>query len=225
MGRTRYCVRPEGAVEALPEIGGTKAVKLDRLAALAPDLVLANQEENRREDIEQLRRARVPVALFFPRDVPSTAAYIRQLAALLEAKPAGEAMASELEALVQEPLPQAAAVAYLIWRKPWMVASSGTFIDSLLRAGGLRNVFAERGAPYPAIEAQELAQLDPDAVLLSSEPFPFAEKHRVELAEASGLPPERFRFVDGQLLSWHGVRTLEGLRYARQLGQELGTEG
>ena len=188
-------------------------------------MVLANQEENRREDIEQLRRARVPVALFFPRDVPSTAAYIRQLAALLEAKPAGEAMASELEALVQEPLPQAAAVAYLIWRKPWMVASSGTFIDSLLRAGGLRNVFAERGAPYPAIEAQELAQLDPDAVLLSSEPFPFAEKHRVELAEASGLPPERFRFVDGQLLSWHGVRTLEGLRYARQLGQELGTEG
>jgi ABC-type Fe3+-hydroxamate transport system substrate-binding protein len=104
--------------------------------------------------------------------------------------------------------------AYLIWRKPWMSVNADTFVDDLLRLAGGRNVLADRAERYPTFEPEDLAALDPDVVLLSSEPFPFREKHADELAELTGLSRARFRIVDGELLSWHGSRTPAGIDYA-----------
>jgi ABC-type Fe3+-hydroxamate transport system substrate-binding protein len=110
--------------------------------------------------------------------------------------------------------------AYLIWRKPWMTVNADTFAHALFAQAGGVNVFAERQPRYPEITPEELAAADPDAVFLCTEPFPFEEKHRVELSELTGLPLERFRIADGEYLSWHGSRTPDGIDYAESLLRE-----
>ncbi len=107
--------------------------------------------------------------------------------------------------------------AYLIWRRPWMAVRDDTFVSALLDQAGGENVFAGADARYPVVTAAALGAADPDLVLLSSEPFPFADAHADELAAESGLPRGRFVLADGELLSWHGARTAEGVDYAAAL--------
>jgi len=233
VGRTRYCVHPADRVGDVEEVGGTKGPKIDRIRELEPDLVLLNEEENRKEDAEALTALGLRVESFLPSDVPTTAAYIQRLGELLGKSSEGAALAAELLGLHRDLQEEAEAdshpddrpsCVYLIWRKPWMAAGRSTFISALLEAGGMANSVSS-GERYPELTAGELAALDPEVVLLSSEPFPFAQKHRDELASATGLPASRFTLVDGELLSWHGVRTLAGLRYAKELAQGLRQQG
>ena len=225
VGRTRYCVRPVGLVDAIPEVGGTKRPNLERVVSLRPDLVLCNQEENRREDAESLERAGLRVVSYFPRDLPGTAVYIEALGRDLGCGPAGTCLAEALRGEIDRGGPSGPPVryAYLIWRKPWMAVGTDTFISRLLAAAGFENAIVG-GERYPALSPEALGDLDVEVVLLSSEPFPFAERHRDELAAVVGCDRARVVLVDGQLLSWHGVRTINGLRYARSLRAELGTE-
>src|SRR3712207_2018000 len=195
-GRTKFCVHPEGAVEAIEKVGGTKNPKIDRIIALAPDLVLLNEEENRREDAEALAAAGVRCHVSFPRDVDDTARMVRDIGGALDRREEAERIASDIErraARVRGAARRAPAVryAYLIWRKPWMVAGGDTFVAAMLALPGGVNVFAERSERYPTVTPDDLAAADPDAVLLSSEPFPFKEKHAEELSAATGLPRQR----------------------------------
>jgi ABC-type Fe3+-hydroxamate transport system substrate-binding protein len=222
VGRTKFCVHPADRVAAVPSVGGTKNPKIDRVVALAPDLVLLNEEENRREDAEALQAAGVACHVSFPKTVPETAAMVRSIAAALDAREAGEHIAADIEgrlARVRARVGDAPPVrwAYLIWRRPWMTVNGDTFVSAMLTAAGGENVFADRTLRYPTVEPTELAAADPALVLLASEPFPFAEPHADELAAATGLPRERFRLVDGELLSWHGSRTACGIDYAAEL--------
>jgi ABC-type Fe3+-hydroxamate transport system substrate-binding protein len=107
--------------------------------------------------------------------------------------------------------------AYLIWREPWMTVNDDTFIGAMLALAGGRNVFGGEGERYPTVTLDRLRAASPDVVLLSSEPFPFAEKHVAELAAAAGWPASRFALVDGELLSWHGSRTPAGIDYAESI--------
>jgi ABC-type hemin transport system substrate-binding protein len=104
--------------------------------------------------------------------------------------------------------------AYLIWREPWMTVNSDTFVAALLENAGGVNVFADMVDRYPAITLEQLRDAGTDAVLLSTEPFPFAERHIEEIAARTGLTRERIMIVDGELLSWHGSRTPRGIVYA-----------
>ena len=227
VGRTRFCHTPAAGVARVPRLGGTKNPRVERIAALAPDLVLMNEEENRREDAEALQAAGVPLHVSFPRDAAGTAAMIRSLGAALDAALAAEALAADLERRAAAVRARAAARraagtapvrwAYLIWRRPWMAVRDDTFVSALLDAAGGENVFAGAAARYPAVDAAALAAAAPDLVLLASEPFPFTDAHADELAAESGLPRARFRLVDGELLSWHGARTAEGAEYAEQV--------
>jgi iron complex transport system substrate-binding protein len=206
VGRTRFCVHPAGEVERVEAVGGTKNPKVARVVELAPDLVLLNEEENRREDAEALAAAGVPIHVSFPRDAEETAGMVRDIAAALGRAPEGERIAADIElraARVREAARGAPPVryAYLIWRKPWMAAGGDTFVSAMLALPGGENVLAAHAERYPAVSAAELAAASPDAVLLSSEPFPFREKHAEELAAATGLPRGRFHFVDGEYLS------------------------
>ena len=222
VGRTKFCVHPAGRVDAVEKVGGTKNPKVDRIIALAPDLVLLNEEENRREDAEALEAAGVCCHVSFPRTALDTAAMVRSIAQAVNAAEDGERIARDIEArharvaraaTKREPV----TFAYLIWREPWMTINGDTFVSALLGDAGGRNAFANRPDRYPTITPEELCVANPDVVLLSTEPFPFKPSHADELARAAGMARERFQIVDGELLSWHGSRTPAGIDYAEQV--------
>jgi ABC-type Fe3+-hydroxamate transport system substrate-binding protein len=219
VGVTEYCVHPADGVRAIEKLGGTKTPNVDRIVALAPDIVLLNEEENRVEDANALERAGVRCLTTFPRDVAGTATMVRAIGDALDRREAAEAIARDIDA--RSARVRAAArgarevsFAYLIWRKPWMSVNADTFAHALLAQAGGRNVFASRAERYPTIEIDELGRLAPELVLLCTEPFPFEAKHIEELALLTGIPCERFAIADGELLSWHGSRTPAGIDYA-----------
>lgn len=209
VGRTKFCVQPHGLVEAVERVGGTKNPKVARIVELEPDVVLMNEEENRREDADALERSGVRVVSTFARDVDGAVESLRHIAAALHAD--ASAAIAEIEAARAALHARARHVrfAYLIWRDPLMAVGPDTYVDALLREGGGVNVVG--GERYPQIELDALHAAD--RILLSSEPFPFAAKHLDELVEQTQLPRERFALVDGERLSWHGARTALGLAY------------
>ena len=223
IGRTKFCVHPEGGVERVERLGGTKNPKIDRIVELQPDIVFMNEEENRREDADALVARGIRVHASMPRTPEETAAMVRSIADAVGRRDDGERIARQIEVgatRVRAATLEAArrvTYAYLIWRDPWMTISDDTFVAEMLKLPGGVNVFGTTAERYPAITALELATARPDVVLLSTEPFPFAERHIDELVAATGLERERFRIVDGELLSWHGSRTPLGIAYAENV--------
>lgn len=222
VGITKFCIHPAEAVAGIEKVGGTKDPKIERILALKPDLVLLNREENRREDWEALDQAGISCHLSFPRTVADCRALVADLGGLLHA----EAKATQILSAIDDSAERAQKAAsqnpnvpfaYLIWRKPWMTVNSKTYISKLLSDAGGLNVFADAEQDYPAITAQQIAAAKPRMILLSSEPFPFKQKHIDELAAATGLPKAQIHLVDGELLSWHGSHTADGLDYAVRL--------
>lgn len=225
IGITKYCIDPPDLVAKIEKVGGTKDPKLDRILDLKPDLVLMNQEENRKEDHDLLVEAGVNCHVTFPQDVASTLSSVTETGAALGC----EAAASKLNQQIQVAWDQAREKrearnhlrwAYLIWRKPWMAVAASNYVHALIEEVGGTNIFGSHAQTYPAIEAEDLAAANPHLVFLSSEPFPFKEKHRKELAEATGLPISRFVLVSGEMLSWHGCYTVQGLHLAQKLLDE-----
>lgn len=222
VGRTKFCIHPADRVGAVEKVGGTKNPRIQRIVELAPDLVLLNEEENRIEDAEALEAAGVPCHASMPVGVDDTAAMVRSIGQAVGRIAEAEVIASDIETRahrVREAARgrEAPRFAYLIWREPIMTVGADTFVSALLELAGGVNVFAAAGERYPTVTVQELAAAGADGILLSTEPFPFREEHRDELAAATGLPAGRFHIVDGELLSWHGSRTPAGIDYAEQV--------
>jgi ABC-type Fe3+-hydroxamate transport system substrate-binding protein len=220
---TKFCVHPKQGVSGLVKVGGTKTPDLDAIQRLAPDLVLLNREENRAEDAAELERRGISCRVSFPKTVLDCAAEIVELGRVL----GRDGRAAELAAALRRTLAELGGdaggnqrpvrFAYLIWVNPWMTVNRDTYVSSRLETVGGHNAFGACAQRYPAVSAAELDDASPEAVLLSSEPFPFRPAHRDALCAATGLAPGRFHFVDGELLSWHGARTESGLRYAARL--------
>jgi len=215
VGVTKFCIHPPEAREKAVVVGGTKNFHFDKIDALKPDLILGNKEENYREGIEQLA-ARHAVWLSDIATLDDALRMIRQVGLVTGAPAKAEQLASTIhdsfQELPTESLPPSAA--YFIWRKPYMVVAHGTFIDDLLGRAGFRNVFADQSR-YPEISAAQLAAAAPDTILLSSEPYPFGEKH---LAEFQAIcPAATVRIVDGELFSWYGSRLRHSAAYLRAL--------
>lgn len=222
VGRTKFCVHPAKEVAAVERVGGTKNPKIERILELAPDLVLLNEEENRREDAEALAAAGIRCHVSLPRTAAETAAMVRSIGTALDAGERAEAIARDIETRAARVAAAHAGhppvrYAYLIWRRPYMSVSDDTFIAGLLALPGGENVFGSAATRYPEITAEELHAAAPDLVLLATEPFPFDTRYLDELVTASGLPRERFRIVDGERLSWHGSRTPAGVDYAERV--------
>ena len=205
VGLTRFCVHPEGWKARKAIVGGTKTVDVARVRALAPDLVIANREENVREQVEAIA-AFAPVAVTDVADVGGALAMIRDVGALTARWPAADALAAEIAAgfgALARAAPAPVRALYLIWRDPWMSVGGDTFVSDVMARAGWANACADR-ARYPALTAAEMAGLDPALVLLSSEPFPFRERHVAELRAV--LPAADVRLVDGEVFSWYGSR-------------------
>lgn len=215
VGITKFCVRPASWFRSLTRVGGTKDVNLEKIAGLHPDLIIANKEENDRGQIELLS-ARYPVWVSDIHTLDDALAMIRSLGMLVGETPAAASLAADIQArfddLAGASLPRSMRTAYLIWRTAdplsFMAAGGDTFIHDMLSRCGLINLFAGRPR-YPAIGPESLA--DSDLVLLSSEPYPFRERHAAELRAL--LPHANVRLVDGEMFSWYGSRLLQAPAY------------
>ncbi len=233
VGRTRFCVHPAAAVEALPTVGGTKTPDLDAIRDLTPDLVLACREENRREDVEALEDAGIAVHLIDPRTLDDVREALTGLAALLEARPQVEALLLELAAAraraaafartLAEARGGAPSALCFIWRQPWMLAGQDCYINGVMNALGLANRAPETGR-YPALAPEALAALRPALLLLPDEPYAFSAQHASELfALGVAREPADCLLVEGELLSWYGSRSPRALdTLGRQLAAHFG---
>jgi len=214
-GVTKFCVHPAEARKRAAVIGGTKNFDFAKIAACRPDLIIGNKEENYQEGIEQLA-TRYPVWMSDVADLPGALRMIKQVGLITGRAPVADPMAAAIaerfDALSAAAPPEPAA--YFIWRKPYMVAAGGTFIDDLLRRAGFANVFGALGR-YPEITPTQLAEAAPRRILLSSEPYPFQEKHFAELREI--CPAARIELVDGEMFSWYGSRLHHAAAYLSRL--------
>jgi ABC-type Fe3+-hydroxamate transport system substrate-binding protein len=208
---TRFCEHPE-----LPGVGGTKDPDLAAIVALAPDLVVVNDEENRLADADALTAAGLRLHVTHVEAVDDVDPCLEALAAAVEVeRPAGEreafrALGSGPPVPPADGGPRSAFVP--IWRRPWMTMNRETYGASVLARLGLAGLFDDADERYPAVELDQVAARRPDLVLLPSEPYPFRERHRADVA---GLGAE-VRFVDGQDLFWWGVRTPAAIDRLRQ---------
>ena len=216
---TRFCIHPAHWFVNKTKVGGTKNLNLPQIHRLSPDLIIANKEENSREQIEELMRY-YPVWISDINNLQGACDMIVQLGEITGKREAAQTLARSVQAgfrslLVDQTPIQAA---YLIWQKPYMVAGSGTFIHSMLREAGFDNVFKDH-LRYPTISLEELRAKKPGLILLSSEPFPFTQKHVEELQQR--IPGTRSILVDGEMFSWYGSRLLESPGYFRELRKSL----
>lgn len=215
-GVTRFCIRPEPDVRGKARVGGTKRVDFRKLRALQPELILANKEENRREEVEALA-AEFPVFVQYPVTVEQARRDVLDLGRLAGAEDEAERLARGIAAALEEARPASAPVrvAYLIWRNPYWAAGGGTYVDDLLGRAGGENVFAgsPRGRYFP-VAMREIDAARPDLILLPDEPYPFGAKHLPEFEDRPA------RLVDGRLCSWHGAATADGIRYLTKILRE-----
>ena len=212
VGITKFCIHPESWFRTKQRVGGTKKVDLEKVRALKPDLIIGNKEENDKKDIQALA-AEFPVWISDVRDLPGALDMIERIGELTgkrtEATTLSKGISSAFEGIAQHQEPRT--VAYLIWRDPYMAAGQGTFVNDMLHRCGLINVFDEGDARYPEITDQELAEADPELILLSSEPYPFKNEHIAEINMI--CPGTPVRLVDGELFSWYGSRLLQAPEY------------
>ncbi len=219
VGVTRFCVHPADWKGRKTIVGGTKTINVPRLAGLAPDLVIANKEENPRDEIEAVVAQGVPVYVTDVTDVAGAVAMIRAVGRLVDRAEVAGALADDVVAGfdVVEPGPPRRTL-YLIWRDPWMSVGGDTFVSDVMARAGLANATADRDR-YPALRDDEVAGLAPEVVLLSSEPYPFVERH---LAEVQALAPgARVELVDGEAFSWYGSRLRRTPAVLRALSARL----
>ena len=219
VGITKFCIHPDEWYREKSRIGGTKAVDLDKVLVLNPDLIIGNKEENTKEDIEMLKSV-APVWMSDIFDLSDAILMIRQLGDLLDKTEEADVLIQEilseftkLNEFVEKHSFKDKTALYFIWNEPGYVAGKNTFIDAMLSECGLKN--ATRETRYPEVPLS----IQPDFVFLSSEPFPFEEKH-IELFQKR-YPKSKIVLADGEMFSWYGSRLKDAPRYFRYLLSSL----
>ena len=214
VGITKFCVHPQDWFRTKERIGGTKNIHIQKIRELQPDLIIANKEENVKEQVEELAND-FEVLLT---DVNNFEEALQMLRAVGNAVSKGFE-ADQLIAGIERkfskinPAEQKTA-AYLIWENPYMTVGGDTFIHEMMKKAGFENIFADTNR-YPETQINELKELKPEYLLLSSEPYPFKQKHSDELQQQ--LPGTKVILVDGEMFSWYGSRMLLAADYFRRL--------
>ncbi|MFN5306310.1 MAG: helical backbone metal receptor [Bacteroidota bacterium] len=221
IGITRFCIHPPHWHQQKQKVGGTKKLHLEKIASLQPQLIIANKEENTKADIEWLSE-RFPVWISDVMNLYDANNMMVKLGDICGvSKKAGslvETISQNFEELEQHHrVKKNIRTVYLIWNDPIMVVGRDTFIDDMLHRMGLTNVC--EASRYPELTEDQLKLLQPDLILLSSEPFPFAEKHIAEFRRI--LPNAKTILVDGEFFSWYGSRLKDSPNYFKNLIQSL----
>lgn len=217
VGRTKFCIHPQEPLKAVAKVGGTKNVNFERVETLQPDFIIANKEENQKEQINQLSQ-HFPVWISDISTFADAMELIGQLGIILDKQ-------TEANAIIQQSttlLPKIKShnkrqAAYLIWQKPYMTIGNDTYIHDMLHHCGFENVFGDQ-TRYPTFTLQELQERQPEIILLSSEPFPFKQKHIDELRHI--FPNCAIQLADGAAFSWYGTRFLKTFSYLKEIAEK-----
>jgi len=222
VGRTHYCVHPADKLTAVPSLGGTKKIKMDRLAEVSATHVLLNIDENPKEMADEISAAGINVVVTHPNAPEDNPDLYRLIGGLFGAGPEAEVMADKFEGALADLKSAAIArperrVLYLIWKDPWMTISRDTYISRTLGLLNWQTVADDRDNRYPDVNLDKIPK-DTDLVLLPSEPFEFGEDDLK--AFQSTHPAIEVRLIDGEMTSWYGSRAIEGLRYLQRYVDE-----
>lgn len=222
VGVTKFCVHPNHLRKSKTIVGGTKNVHFKKIKALQPDIILCNKEENTKEIVEACEQiATTHVSNIFT--IQDNIELIKQYGMIFNCHEKSEAISKAIKTESQTfqnyiQNHKQLKVAYFIWKNPWMASGSNTFINHLLDINNYQNVFASKER-YPEVILEQLQEENPEVIFLSSEPFPFKEKHLQELQQE--FPNSRIILVDGEMFSWYGSRLIKAFDYFKKLRERL----
>jgi ABC-type Fe3+-hydroxamate transport system substrate-binding protein len=220
-GQTVFCIHPDEYFTDAVKVGGTKKIKLDLIRSISPDLIICNKEENTEEIVNTLS-AHFPVWVSDIKTLEDACDMMLKLGEVTGRKEKAASIVKEVRSnFTDHAFPVKRTCIYLIWKGPYMAAGRDTFINEMLNYAGFSNQMPN-GSRYPELEIAEIIALAPEVLLLSSEPYPFREKHVAELS--SMLPSTKILLVDGEFFSWYGSRLLNSRTYFNRLQATLQQE-
>jgi len=217
VGRTKFCIHPQDKVLSIPSIGGTKQVHYEIIDDLKPDLILCQKEENTSDIVYELRKKH-PVFVADVNQYKEALRMIDQIGHITGKSQEAQAIIQDIQLKMSNLQILHGTFLYFIWKNPWMVAGKNTYIDSILSLAGLTN--STSVSRYPSIELpSETQNINPDFIFLSSEPYPFQEKHIPEIQHH--FPSTSIYCVDGEIFSWYGSRMRLICDYLNHLGKQI----
>lgn len=211
VGITKFCIHPDSWFRSKTRVGGTKTVNIDKVKSLKPDLIIANKEENTQSDIESL----IDMAPVWISDIHNLDEALEMIRCIGEITGTTEKAAEIINFTKQgfaniSKAESSKKVLYLIWEKPIMSIGSDTFIHDMLTKIGWENVLSNE-TRYPEITDEDIKMFNPDLIILSSEPFPYKEKHIWRYKEL--CPNAEVKLLDGEFFSWYGSRMMKAPEY------------
>ena len=223
VGITKFCVHPYHYKSVKTIVGGTKQIKIDKIKALNPDIILCNKEENTKDIVEACQEiCEVHVSNLF--NIDDTLELIKFYGERFNKRTRAQLITDKInfnlkdfkDYIKDKPTITAA---YFIWRNPWMVAANNTFINYLLELNKFENIYANLER-YPEVDIEKIQKEgDPEVVMLSSEPYPFKDEHAFEIGRVAHHP--KTIFVDGEYFSWYGSRLIKAFDYFKSVRERL----
>jgi ABC-type Fe3+-hydroxamate transport system substrate-binding protein len=218
VGQTVFCIHPQTKFKNAVKIGGTKKVQFEKIHALKPDLIIGNKEENTKKIIDTLSQ-QYPVWMSDIFTIEDNFRMIKEIGTICQVEVKALEICQKISEEFQEIQKYTSrSCLYLIWKNPYMAAGGQTFINEMLKYAGFKNVLP-KASRYPELTDDDILKLNPETILLSSEPFPFKEKHISELKQL--LPKAKIHLVDGEMFSWYGSRILKAPEYFKNLRKIL----
>ena len=216
VGITKYCVHHRELIKNKTVVGGVQNIDFNKINALKPDLIIANKEENDKNEIIQLSKNH-SVWISDVKQFDESLRLIKNIGELTNKNETAQEINKKIiEKFYNNKIAQKnIRVAYLIWKDPYITINKNTFVNDMIEMCGLKNVFAEKTESYPKITINEIKQAKPDFVLLSSEPYSFNMDDAKEIKK--NMPSLKIKFVDGEMFSWYGSHILKSYDYFKGL--------
>lgn len=219
VGITKFCIHPNEWFKTKNRVGGTKTVNFEKVAALKPDLIIANKEENTQSEIEELQKL-YPVYTSDINILEESFDMIKTIGEITNTSAKANAIINRVITDFEnlKPLQPSKSVLYFIWQQPFMSIGTDTFINDMLTRSGFKNALTDK-ARYPELTEKQIETISPKLIFLSSEPFPFKEKHINAFQQI--CPQAKVVLVDGEMFSWYGSRLTKAKDYFVDLIKKL----
>jgi ABC-type Fe3+-hydroxamate transport system substrate-binding protein len=219
VGITKFCVHPEEWFRSKQRVGGAKKLDFDKIAALKPDLIIGNKEENEEGQIKELMQ-HYPVWMSDIHNLKDAFEMMSGAGEVINRSEKVNELVGKVKTVFEKlKISKLHSAAYFIWRDPFMVAGGDTFLNDMLNHCGLMNVFENHTGRYPELSKEEINKCNPEVILLSSEPYPFSARHIDEFRQI--CPSAKIILVDGEFFSWYGSRLLDAPDYFLKVLNEI----